>query len=76
MIDGLARQGKAAGTSERMIEVPGVAEPSSALQRISAFDAAYCASSNEPFSRMSLDEDPTHTSNAPGSATQSFFAGS
>jgi hypothetical protein len=29
---------------------------------------------NEPFSRTSRDEDPTSTSNWPGSVTQSFFA--
>lgn len=37
---------------------------------------AYCASSKDPFSLMSRDDDPTCTSNAPGSATQLFLAGS
>src|ERR1019366_5868176 len=36
--------------------------------------APYGASSNVPFSRMSCDDAPIHTSNAPGSATQSSFA--
>jgi hypothetical protein len=36
--------------------------------------AAYGSRLNEPFSLMSRDEDPTSTSNWPGSASQSFFA--